>query len=259
MPIKDDSHQRPSKTKRGSGMESSISKTMFGSKTKAAAPNLEWYLQNIKAYESLDKLINDLYRDYYAQYGRSDVDDPELNRKLLQAIDDAIAQGHWQDGLFFEVSGKNIRELRDKLARELDLGDAIELETTGAVSGRAAEKDEVLVYVGLHLAAGQHLTQWQTALSAIGQHSVGRPIYRNEKDVKAYLDAKPDKNRDTYVAVYIHENDILKSRNGGWYAEDRLGHELLLVKDNTIKPENIYKFVHGSGEYIFKNNELVKI
>jgi hypothetical protein len=49
--------------------------------------------------------------------------DTEHSLELIRALDEAIAKGHWEGGLFFQAAGKKLRDLSERLKKELNFED----------------------------------------------------------------------------------------------------------------------------------------
>ncbi len=47
--------------------------------------------------------------------------DTEYNLEMIRALDEAIAKGHWEGGLFFQAAGKKLRDLSEKLKKEFQI------------------------------------------------------------------------------------------------------------------------------------------
>lgn len=185
--------------------------------------------------------------------------DTELKakRELIQILDDVLAEGVWTGSLFLEASGKKIKALRDRLVQDFNLeqGNNNVIEQTSATNTQT--KDNVLVYIALYQATGLNIKKWESMLNAIGNFSAGRPIYRNEEDVQAFIRAKESAQNDGYAAIYINQKDILAMPSNKQLL-DRSGKELVMVKDGAIKSENIIYFVHSTGQYTLKSGILIK-
>ncbi len=234
------------------------STSFLSSKTKPDIDaHLAKYAKNIKVYQDLKIAIQDLQASYQAQYGRIVTSDIEINKKYIDILDHALASGDWQGGMLFETARKDLQNLRDQMVQELELGDKqVELLDAGEISELA--EDEMDVYAGLHLSTGAVLETWETSLRALAKISVGRPIYREEAHVKEYLNTKVNKKRDTYVVVRIKKSNVLIPRNKDYYALDKAGHELLLLREGALKPENILSFVYNNKPCLFKNGHVIK-
>lgn len=178
--------------------------------------------------------------------------------EVLKALSDAVEKGPWDKSLLLQGIGKKLREALEGFVTDLGLGD-FSIESASAEMGSSSlqHAESTEVYVSLYQAQGANIQRWVTILTAITQLSVTRPTYKNETDVKASIRAKDFQVNDAYVAVKIRKDDILQPIEGK-IPVDRFGRELLVLKENVIRPENISRFVHVSGEYRLIKGMLVK-
>jgi intracellular multiplication protein IcmQ len=117
----------------------------------------------------------------------------------------------------------------------------------------------VEVFIAVYCAEGANVRRWESVLSNLPKQVVGRPIYKREKDIKDIIAAKENQINDGYIIAYVTEMDILKPSFRDKAVTDRFGHELIRLKDNMLKLENITKLVHLTGEYAYKNGKLTRL
>lgn len=186
-------------------------------------------------------------------------EETKVNLEILKALDEAISKGPWEHNLFFQGIGKKLRELRDRFQQELGL-ENLQAEAS------ASNLQEVLshqqtsfleVYISLYQAEGVNIRKWSTVVTALVGHSVSRPVFKKEEDIQAAIRAKTYKQNDAYVVVKVREEDILKSPTGQPIL-DREQRELLMLREGSVKLANIVRFVHLSGEYIYREGSLIK-
>ena len=106
---------------------------------------------------------------------------------------------------------------------------------------------------------GRNLKKWEIVLANLPRQIIGRPIYKREKDIKETINTKENPVNDAYVIAYVTEMDILKPSFRDKALVDRFGHELLRLKDNILKVENITKLVHQTGNYTYRKGLLTKL
>ncbi len=97
------------------------------------------------------------------------------------------------------------------------------------------------------------VSKWEILLNSIETQAINRPAYINEEFARAELRSASQKFNEAYVSIFVKETDILTSAN----LVDRHGNQLVTLKDGAIKKENIFHFVHKSGQYEFENNKLI--
>lgn len=186
-------------------------------------------------------------------------DRTKYNLELIRALDNLIAQGQWEGGLFFQAAGKKLRDLSTRLKQELQLDIKEELTPTEMRDYIKQHSGLIEVYISLYSAEGNNLRKWESILISLPKQVISRPIYKREKDLKETLAVKTTAINDAYAVAYISEIDILKPSFRDKVPVDRFGHELLLLKENSLKTDNITKFVHVTGEYTYRKGVLSKL
>lgn len=187
--------------------------------------------------------------------------DEEVQKSLeaLKALDKAIEGGPWDKSLLLRAIGKKLHDARERFIEDLDLKEILEKSSASQEIAQPSlqNADFLEVYVSLYQAQGTNLQKWAAILTSITQLSITRPIYKNEEDIKASIRAKDFQANDAYVAVKVRQTDVMKSPEGKTPV-DRFGRELLVLKENVVRPENISRFVHLTGEYRFVKGVLIK-
>lgn len=182
----------------------------------------------------------------------------EVREKLLEIIDKAITEGHWDSSLFAKNIGKRLQEIREYVDHELPAVSNQPAATRQSITPTVASKPgHRLLYIALYQAEGLFLDRWLSTLKLLVGHSVSRPVYAKEDEVRAMIRARPNpKKSEAYAAVWVKESDILPSHAGA-RTQDRLGHQLLALKENSIRLENLVAFVHDDKRYQLLEDELV--
>ncbi len=184
-------------------------------------------------------------------------EDTKINLELIKILDTAISEGKWDGGLFFQAAGKKLRDLRDRIKSETNI-DVAQPVTQATVSTVMKYSGLIDVYVSLYCAEGTNINRWENILATISRQAITRPIYKKEKDVRDVISAKESKINDAYIIAYVNENSITKTLSGKPLV-DRFGHELLVLKENSIIVDNIAKFIHSTGEYTYEKGKLLKL
>lgn len=177
--------------------------------------------------------------------------------EILKALDEAIQQGPWEESNFLRVIGKNLREIRDDYVRHIESNQIktnIKSYDDHPMASKAGYQE---IFVSLYSSEGTNLQAWERILINLPRQMISRPIYANESDVIQLIKSKVNKANEAYVAIYINENDILPIA-ADKIPRDKLGKPLLVLKDRSLTVDNISRFVHFSGDYIFSKNHLVK-
>lgn len=182
--------------------------------------------------------------------------DPEINRKLLEILDELIADSCWDKSLFLKASSKEWINLREKLANQLDCDSSSDptLFQKSAHLNSAIEKipkDKLQVYVGLYLNDGTKLPSWERSMANLIEKSSSRPIYQDEVKAKDAMAKQGNSPNIAYIEVLINKSDIVPMPEK--LVTDRFGHELLTLREDALRLENIRRFIHPTGVYKFNS------
>lgn len=177
----------------------------------------------------------------------------EARERLVNALDKAINEGQWEGSLFFRNILKRLHEIREYVVAELSDPE----QDAGANAGVAdtiakQEQGYQKVYIAIYQAQGDRLSGWTNAVSKLSDYYISRPAYQIEDHVREMVNAKRSRN-DAYVAIWVHQEDILTTNK----TLDRWGHELLTLREGSVKVENIIEFVHDNYKYSLVGNKLV--
>jgi intracellular multiplication protein IcmQ len=177
----------------------------------------------------------------------------------MDALAKAIEEGPWEESNFLRVIGKNLREIRDKFASQVNFPDQDGVKVSSHLANRIALRSgQREIFIALYSSTGTNIQTWTHLLANLPKQIISRPIYANEQDVKEVIRAKENQANEAYVVVYIDKNDILATAQDKT-PKDKFGKPLLTLKDRTIKLENISRFVHMTGTYKYTGGRLIKI
>jgi len=182
--------------------------------------------------------------------------DLEIKRRLVGLLDELLEKDYWQDSLFLQATEKKIRDLRTKITADPQLLQILGEDSAHSPQTHSVAGNILQVYIALYQADGSNFVKWAQVLTAIAALSISRPIYKNERDIKACMRAIEKKQNHAYVAIAIKPDDILSNMNSP--PRDKNGYELLMVQERAILAENILEFVHVSGRYTFENGTLIR-
>jgi len=116
--------------------------------------------------------------------------------------------------------------------------------------------DEIIIYVYLFNIHGKNITSWEKSLSPqmLNEYSINRPIYIHLKDIQELLRNKSTPEYHAYLKVIINKSDILATDP----IYNQYNHQLIRLKQNTIKKENIISLHHQDQDYILSaKNKLI--
>jgi len=182
----------------------------------------------------------------------------KLNQQLIEAIDHVLAEGNWSDGVLLKTIGDRLQSLKKRFQQTLELGNAALQPGPDNLAQRVAKRTgQREVFVSLYNADGNSLQKWERLLQTIGSQLVSRPVYQKESHVRALVRSKLQRQNEAYINAYVSEHDFLVPP-GGQHPTDKLGHPLLLVKQGAFAASDIIRFVHRSGQYVYKLGRLVR-
>ena len=181
----------------------------------------------------------------------------EQSNAILKALDEAIENGPWQDSSFLRVIGKNLQQIRDKFANEMDLVKQEKDKKANLEANPAARTGQQEVFVSLYTSNGAVIQNWERVIANLPQQIISRPIYADEADITNLIRSKENRNNEGYVAIYIQQSDILPLPPDK-IPKDRFEKPLITIKNKAITLANISRFVHSSGVYTLENGRLVK-
>lgn len=180
--------------------------------------------------------------------------------EITQALEDALKQGHWQQGLFFRTIGDKLEKYREKFHDSAMLWHARVVEANekddGSKPAGAAMKR---VYVSLYQAGGQNLNNWQYMLSHLAEHTMGRPAYGERDHIEAFIRSRPVPSNEAYLVADVLEKDIVSGMGKGGERTDNEGRPMLSLNKGAVKLENIEEFVHATGRFEITGGALVPL
>lgn len=175
----------------------------------------------------------------------------DIREKLVQILDGLIEHGRWDSSLFLRNLLKRLQQVRATIAEKLPPPMLQDSSLEGVVSKEGYER----VYIELYQSSCEDLTSWRRTIENLCEHFVSRPVYRLEEHVQELIRSKRSRT-DAYVVVWVKRDDIMPSADGHPVV-DRFGHEVVRLKEGSVKIENIIEFVHDKLVYIYKDEQLV--
>ena len=178
---------------------------------------------------------------------------------VLQALDNALEQGPWEQSNFLKVIGKNLRTVRDDFFSQIDTAGKNRADLNAHQANQMAlRRGQKKVYIQLYSADGKNMQSWEWIVANLPRQMISRPIYADEDDVKAIIKIKENTINEAYVAIYIDQNDILQI-SADKVPVDKLGKHRLSLKDGSLKLDNLDAFVHQSGIYHYSQGRLINV
>ena len=178
--------------------------------------------------------------------------------EILKALDEAIEHGPWDESNFLRVIGKNLRTIRDGFSNQMNAPRQEKSKIATHLANRIALRSgQQEIFIALYSSDGANIQSWERILMNLPRQMISRPIYASEDDIKAIIRTKENKNNEAYVSMYISQADIIQLP-ADKIPVDKLDKPLLTLKDKSLTLDNINRFVHTSGEYLYSHGRLIK-
>lgn len=200
--------------------------------------------------EAMDKVVdNNLHDD-------EKLVDVKIGQKLIEVLDSLLNSDEWDSSLFLKTVKKRLQDLRANAYTAVDEG-IRESAKIGKDFGTVQELPPgyIKVYILLYQTEGNKLTNWQYSIKSLVGHNVSRPTYREERYAQELIRSKKDAEHYGYAIIHIPEDGIYQFTQ---VSKDTLGHDMLMLKEGTVKLNNIEGFVHANKKrYKFFDGELI--
>lgn len=174
---------------------------------------------------------------------------------ILEKLDKLLADNKWDSSLFLRAIKKKIEAMRSQYVEEIGY------EESSSTQNQAVEltlpEGMSEIYISLYNTEGSNIKKWEALLNAIGIQSISRSIYKHESDIQDLIKSKNYPHNEAYAVLWVREEHIYQPYNKP--PVDKLGRELLVVKEGMLKPQSIVRFVHVTGQYRFLEGKLVHI
>lgn len=185
----------------------------------------------------------------------------ETAKQLREIIDNILNAGNWDDSIFLKQTSAKLRNLLFEADRLCKIFALQQVATTNKNSISRTVKTEIpsgytQAYVLLYQIDGNNLAAWYENIKSLTNYSANKSIYKNKNHIEEFIRSKSNNiTHSGYVVVNIKSNDFYNIEAPSL---DIYNHELLILKENAIKLENIVEFVLANKQhYIIENSELV--
>lgn len=188
-------------------------------------------------------------------------DDSELFLNLSTILKEAVEKDQqlrnkYQVGQKFCFISQRLEELLGELNQKV----AIVQNSANQKQVFLLHEDELLVYVHLYNAQEGSIDVWKTFFTpqAFIEYSVNRPVYRECREVKKFINSKANVAQHGYLVVAIKKDDILENLGENGLMQDSIGQPLLKIKSGSLYCDRVQSFVHNEQEYLLtKSLDLV--
>ncbi|USQ14132.1 Dot/Icm secretion system protein IcmQ [Legionella lytica] len=182
----------------------------------------------------------------------------QQNEAILQALDEAINNGPWEESNFLRAIGKNLNHIRENFVNQLGTRTKAQIQAETQLANRMALRSgQQEVFVSLYSADGSNIQSWERIVANLPRQMISRPIYASEEHVKAIIKTKENKINEAYLGIFINQSGVI-ALPPDKALSDKLGNLLLTLKDRTLDLDNISRFVHVSGVYHYDRGRLLK-
>lgn len=176
--------------------------------------------------------------------------------EILESIDKTIKNGPWDKSNFLKAIGKNLQEIRDDFHHKIH-AEAETIKKQEHISQPTLKPGQIEIFVSLYSTNGSSLQTWERILMNLPKQIISRPIYADEEAIKTVIKSKENRLNEAYISLFISETSLLELPQDK-ISYDKLGQPLLTLKNNAIHIENINRFEHTSGTYLFVNSRLLR-
>lgn len=178
-------------------------------------------------------------------------------KEVKKILDKGIQEGPWQANLYLKGIKKKLEELRDQFEADVGL-DQLNRESCNSNDPQGHGLNNITeIYISLYQSQGSNIQKWQEVIASLVRYSMGRPIYKDEDDVRAATHLTDRNPNNAYVVLKVNDDAILAD-SLEQPRVDREGRKLLMLKEGAITLHNIVRLVHASGHYKLVGNFLVK-
>lgn len=194
-----------------------------------------------------------LAESFYRQQERAEAQCLQLTEAIIATVERVMAAGDWQASSFMRNLAEPLQELARK-AQETE-SQLQRARQHDAQAAQALQPDECKIYISLYQAEGHDLKKWEAQLRSVEAYLVGRPIYKNEADVRSMIRQKLVGVSEAYAVAVVPQKAIM-ANDFSAKKTDRNGFELLTVEPTVVGPENVIEFVHLNKRYHFSKQRL---
>jgi hypothetical protein len=180
----------------------------------------------------------------------------DLSKQLNGILDEILATGDWESSLFLKGVATKLQKIRNENEKLANSG-TVTTQVVNVVdtTRKPAPAGYVQVFVLIYQAVGSDLPGWFANIKTLADYSGTRPVYKDEAHIKEFIRAKTaTMDRNAYVVVNIKESDFEQTGE----QIDQFNHQLFLLKQGSLKLENVVEFVHlNKKRYAMGDKELV--
>lgn len=185
----------------------------------------------------------------------------EITKQLREIVNNILKTGDWESSVFLKQAAAKLGNLLLEIDRLHEVFAAQQNITTKKNSINKTIKAEIplnytQVYVLLYQIDGNNLDAWYENIKSLVNYNANKSIYKNKTHIEEFIRSKNNNiTRSGYVVINVKSNDFYNTETSSL---NTYNHELLVLKEDAIKLENIVEFVLANKQhYIIENNKLV--
>ena len=133
----------------------------------------------------------------------------EVAREVKDILDKGIQEGPWQANLYLKGIKKKLEELRDQFEASIGLDQLKREADNGNDSLAQGLNNTTEIYISLYQSQGSNIQKWQEVIASLVRYSMGRPIYKDEEDVRAATHLTDRNPNNAYVVLKVNIDAIM--------------------------------------------------
>jgi len=186
----------------------------------------------------------------------------EIAKKVKEVIAGVLATGDWESSIFLKATATKLRRLQAEAEQLSRLGEQVQqVQNVATASDKAVQRRVVplgysQVFILLYQVDNTNLQGWYHTIKTLTDYSVTRPAYKNEAHAREFIRSKTSGiERNGYAVVNIKSDDFYNVEQP---PVDASGQQLFVLKENSVKLENIVEFVLANKQhYVIHDEALV--
>jgi hypothetical protein len=178
----------------------------------------------------------------------------EIAKRVKEVIDGVLATGDWEHSLFLKTSAAKLRQLCVDAERLSHLDEQnLNVVVDKSFDRRTVPPGYSQVFILLYQVDDTNLQSWCRTIKTLTEHSITRPAYKDEAYAEEFIRSKVSGiERNGYAVVNVKSDDFYEEEAS---PVDACGHQLFVLKENSIKIENIVEFVQANKKHYVVNDD----
>jgi hypothetical protein len=186
----------------------------------------------------------------------------EIANKVKEVIAGVLATGDWESSIFLKATATKLRGLQAEAERLSHLGEQVQqVQNVATASDKTIKRRTTppgysQVFILLYQVDNTNLQGWYRTIKTLTDYSVTRPAYKDEAYAREFIRSKTSGvERNGYAVVNIKSDDFYNVEQP---PVDASGQQLFVLKENSVKLENIVEFILANKQhYAIRDEALV--